>query len=151
LHSLRGGHSTGDIVLRIPPPGFELRLSVNTLLFASLHIHEGHRGSYRLLVFRFPPSIFVPERWGIWVVLDSISFSLFSLSLRCIDTQSGLEALSILFFFLRPLQCRGPSHSLDRGIFPHLSCSCFAAYRYNAFVGCLFHLQHCLSRNASHF
>lgn len=58
-----------------------MRLSVNTLLFASLHIHEGHRGSYRLLVFRcFPP-----------------------LSLFRSAGDMGCARLDLVFLYFRPL------------------------------------------------
>jgi hypothetical protein len=82
---------------------------------------------YRLLVFRFPPSVLVSERWGYGLCLSGSL--VFFFPFFCIDTQSGREALSILFFSLPTLSRRGHSHSLDRSSFVFL----FAAYRYNAF------------------
>lgn len=57
-------------------------VSVNTLLFASLHIHEGHRG-FLFLIICFS----LRSGWDVGYVLFVLSFSL------CIDTQHSSRGI----------------------------------------------------------
>lgn len=124
-----------------------MRLSANTLLFASLHIHEGHRGFIAYWCFVSPLCLGFGAL-GLWVVLEWIYSFLFFPSF-CIDTQSGLEALSILFFPPSYVYSPRPFARHRPAIF---RVSALQHIDIMPSVGCLFPSynkpQYCLSHNA---